>query len=205
MTNTSTSTPRGMANWRTVDLMTAAVIGVVFGVVYWGWSAAYTSLSTPLSNLLGPTIGLLGGTWLLAGIVGGLVVRRPGAALFAELLAATVEALVGNVWGWSTLISGTLQGIGVEVALAIFLFRRFTWPVAVLGGVLAAAFEFGYEWQAYWQGTTLGFKLGYLFFFALSGAVIAGLGGWLLTRALAASGAIDSHPAGRESADQHAV
>ena len=202
---TTTSMRPGLASgsWRTIDLMTAAVIGVAFGIVYWGWSAAYSALYTPLSNVLGPAVGLLGGPWLIAGVVGGLVVRRPGAALFAEMLAAAVEALVGNEWGWSTLISGGLQGLGVELALALFVFRRFGWPVAALAGVLAALLEFGYEWHAYWQGTTLGFKLGYLGFFALSGAVVAGLGGWLLTRSLAATGAIDALPAGRESAAEH--
>ncbi len=198
----ATPTPKPLGTsaraWRTIDLMTAAMIGVVFGVVYWGWSAAYTALSTPVSNLIGPLIGLLGGPWLIAGVVSGLVVRRPGAALLAELLAAAVEALIGNQWGWATLISGGLQGLGVEVALGLFLFRRFGWPVAALGGALAAVFEFGYEWHAYWQGTTLGFRLGYVGFFALSGAVVAGIGGWLMTRALAASGAIDALPAAQE-------
>jgi len=191
-----------LARWRSIDLMATAVIGVVFGVAYWGWSSAYTALSTPVAGFIGPSVGLLGGPWLLAGVVGGLVVRRPGAALFAEMLAAAVEALLGNEWGWATLISGSLQGLGVEVALAIFLFRRFGWPVAMLGGALAATFEFCYEWHAYWQGTTLDFKLGYWGFFVLSGAVVAGLGGWALTRALAATGAIDALPAGREAADR---
>jgi energy-coupling factor transport system substrate-specific component len=194
-----------LARWGSIDLMATAVIGVVFGVAYWGWSSAYTALSTPLTGFLGSSIGLLGGPWLIAGVVAGLVVRRPGAALFAELLAAAVEALLGNEWGWVTLISGTLQGLGVELALAIFLYRRFSWPVAMLGGALAAAFEFLYEWHAYWQGTTATFKLSYLGFFVLSGAVVAGLGGWALTRALAASGAIDALPAGREAAHDHAV
>ncbi len=194
-----------VARWRSIDLMSTAMVGVVFGVAYWGWSAAYSALYTPLSGVLGPSIGLLGGPWLIAGVVGGLVVRRPGAALFAELLAAAVEALLGNEWGWATLISGGLQGLGVELALAVFLFRRFTWPVAMLGGVLAASLEFLYEWHAYWQGTTAGFKLGYLGFFVLSGAVVAGLGGWALTRALAATGAIDALPAGREAADHQPV
>ena len=199
-TTTSPRRPTALGTWRTIDLMSAAMIGVVFGVVYWGWSAAYTALSTPVSNLVGPLIGLLGGPWLIAGVVSGLVVRRPGAALFAELLASAVEALVGNQWGWATVISGGLQGLGVEVALGVFVYRRFGWPVAALGGALAAFFEFGYEWHAYWQGTSLGFRVGYVGFFALSGAVVAGVGGWLLTRALAASGAIDALPAGRESA-----
>lgn len=193
------------ATWRSIDLMSTAMIGAVLGVAYWGWSSAYTALSSPLSGFLGASIGLLGGPWLIAGVVGGLVVRRPGAALFAELLAACVEALLGNEWGWATVISGGLQGLGVEVALAIFLYRRFSWPVAMVGGALAAAFEFLYEWHAYWQGTSANFKLGYVGFFMLSGAVVAGLGGWALTRALAASGAIDALPAGREAAHDHAV
>jgi energy-coupling factor transport system substrate-specific component len=191
--------------WRTIDLMATAVIGVTFGVVYWGWDAAYQVVSTPFANLLGPSIGLLGGVWMIAGVVAGLVVRRPGAALFAEVLAATVEALLGNVWGWTTVLSGVLQGLGVEVALAIFLYRRFGWPQAALGGALAALFEFGYELNAYWQGTTFGFKAGYLVLIMLSGAVVAGIGGWLLTRALAATGAIDGLPAGRAHAARQAT
>jgi energy-coupling factor transport system permease protein len=186
--------------WRTVDLLSAAMIGVAFGVVYWGWSAAYVALYSPLSSLLGPAVGLLGGPWLLAGVVSGLVIRRPGAALFSELLAATVEALLGNEWGWATVISGSLQGLGVEAVLVVFLFRRFGWPIAAVSGAVAAVFEFGYEWNAYWGGLGLGWKLSYLGFFALSGAVVAGVGGWLLTRALAATGAIDALPAGREAA-----
>lgn len=191
--------------WRTIDLMAAAVIGVTFGVVYWGWSAAYTAITTPgVTSALGPAIGLLGGPWIIAGVVGGFVVRRPGAALIAELLAATVEALVGNEWGWSTLISGTLQGLGVELALLLFLYRRYTWPVAMLAGALAAAAEMTYEWHQYWAGLSLAWKLGYLGCFMASAAVIAGLGGWALTRALAASGAIDALAAGREAARDHA-
>jgi energy-coupling factor transport system substrate-specific component len=191
--------------WRTIDLVTTALIGVTFGVAYWGWSTAYTPLFTPFANIFGSAVGLLGGPWLIAGVVGGLVVRRPGAALFAELLAAAVEALIGNEWGWTTLISGTLQGLGVEIALAVFLYRRFTWPVAALGGALAAFLEFLYEWHQYWAGTTTSFKVGYVTLFMLSGAVVAGVGGWALTRALASTGAIDALPAGQEAARSHAV
>ncbi|MGI8434566.1 MAG: ECF transporter S component [Nocardioidaceae bacterium] len=206
MASTRVEAPAGRrADWRTIDLMYAAVLGVTFGVLYWAWSSAYTALNTPLSNLLGPLIGVLGGPWLIAGVVSGLVVRRPGAALFAEMLAAAVEALVGNEWGWATLISGGLQGVGVELVLAAFLFRRFSWPVAALCGAAAALCELAYEWHAYWQGTTTGFKLGYGAFFALSGAVVAGLGGWLLTNALARSGSIDASAAGRAAARRDAV
>ena len=194
--------PANPAGWRTIDLMTTAVIGVVFGVAYWGWSSGYTAIDAA-APALGAAKGLLGGPWLIAGVVGGLVVRRPGAALVAETLAAAVSGLIGTQWGATVLLSGLLQGLGVELALAFFLFRSYRVWVAVLGGVLAAAFETLYEWDAYWVGMTTAWKVAYLGCFALSGAVVAGIGGWLLTRALAASGAIDGLPAGREAADDH--
>lgn len=193
------------ASWRTIEIVVAAMVGVVFGVVYWGWDQADTVLDPVFKGVLGPSVGLLGGPWLLAGVVASFVVRRPGAALLAELLAATVEALLGNQWGATTLISGAFQGLGVELALVIFFYRWFSWPVAAIGGALAALFEFGYEWNAYWQGYAMGWKFAYLGFFMLSGAVIAGVGGWLLVRALAATGAVDALAAGKESAADHAI
>jgi energy-coupling factor transport system substrate-specific component len=191
--------------WRTIEIVSAAMTGVVFGVVYWGWSSAYNTLVTPLSSFLGPSQGLLGGPWLIAGVVAGLMVRRPGAALFAELLAAVVEAVLVTEWGWATVISGALQGIGVEVVLAVFVYRRFGWFVAALGGAAAAFAEWCYEWHAYWVGYSVGWKLAYLGFFALSGALLAGVGGWYLTRAVAMTGAVDALPAGREAARHQAI
>ncbi|MGN6612677.1 MAG: ECF transporter S component [Angustibacter sp.] len=190
-----------LARWRTVDLVTAAMLGVAFGVAYWGWSAAYNVLSPAFTAV--PSLGgLLGGPWLLAGVVGALVVRRPGAALLAELVAANVEYLLGNQWGVATLVSGLLQGLGVELALAIFLFRRFGPWVAALGGALAAVLETGYEYVTYDYGTTFGAggTVLYLATFVLSGVVLAGLLGWAIVRALTRSGALAAFPAGREQA-----
>lgn len=189
--------------WRTTELLASTMIGVAFGVAYWGWSSGYTVLEAPVSSLLGPAKGLLGGPWLIAGVVGGLVVRRPGAALLAEFLAAAVSGILGTQWGVTVLLSGLLQGLGVEFALALFAFRVFSAYVAALGGALAAVFETLYEWDAYWTGLSTAWKLSYLGFFTVSGAVVAGVGGWLLTRALAATGAIDALPAGREAADHY--
>lgn len=190
-----------LARWRTVDLVTAAMLGVAFGVAFWGWDAAYNVLS-PLFKAVPAAAGLLGGPWLIAGVVGGLVVRRPGAALLTELVAANVEYLLGNQWGTTVLVSGLLQGLGVEIALAIFLFRRFGPAVAALGGALAALLETGYEYFAYDYATTFGAggTLLYVGTFMLSGALVAGLLGWALVRALAGTGALSAFAAGRERA-----
>lgn len=194
----------GLLDYRTVDLVTAAMFGVAFGVAYFGWDQAYTGVNALFSFYL-PASGLLGGPWLMAGVVAGLVVRRPGAALLAELVAANVEYLVGGQWGASTMIAGLLQGAGAELVLAIFLYRRFNVWVAALSGIAAAIAEAVYEWAAYYADWSMTYKLLYAGLFAVSGALVAGLLGSLLVRALAVSGALDAFPAGHEHRDRHAI
>ena len=206
MTSTVSSSIRnlGFNNWRTIDLVTTAMIGVAFGVAYWGWSFAYEGLSTAF-NAYQPASGVLAGPWLIAGVVGGLIIRKPGAALLAELIAANVEYLIGNEWGASTMVSGLLEGLGVEVVLAVFLYRRFGVVIAALGAIVAAVAESVYEWSAYFDYWDRTEQLVYMGCFAASGAVVAGVGGWLLVRALAETGALDAFAAGREYREQRAV
>jgi energy-coupling factor transport system substrate-specific component len=189
---------RPLAAWRSIDIITAAMLGVAFGVGYWGWDQAYSVLS-PAFNGFPPSSGLVGGVWLLAGVVTGLVVRRPGAAVFGELVAASVELTLGNSWGATTFVSGLIEGLGVEVVLAVFLYRRFGPIVAALGGALAAVAEAVFEWSVYYSDYSSGWKLAYAGIFAVSGAIVAGSGGWLLTRALARTGALNAFPLGQEA------
>lgn len=191
---------RPLTRWRLLDIVTAAVLGVAFGIVFWGWQFAY-DLLTPLFVVLTPLQGLTSGVWFLGGVVGALVVRRPGAALFVELLASFTEMALGNSWGATTLLSGLLQGLGVELVMALFFYRRFGAATAVAAGALAAVTEVaGYEWWSYWVGYSWGWKFAYLGATVVSGAVLAGLLGWLLVRALAARGALGQFPAGIEHA-----
>jgi energy-coupling factor transport system permease protein len=196
---------RPLGHWRTIDLVTAALIAVAMGVVFWAWGLAYNIPAAVLKGFAAPFTGLLGGPWLLAGVLGALIIRRPGAALFAEMLAATVSALIGTEWGWLVLVSGLLQGLGVEIAVALLAYRRFGVLVAVLGGGLAGLIAGVYEVFYYYSGVDSQWQLLYTASFAVSGALVAGLGGWALTRALARTGALGSLPPGQEAARESAV
>lgn len=198
-------TTGSLLSYRTIDLVTVATLGVACGVVFWAWAQAWNGISTAAMFTAPPVLGLLAGPWMLGGVLGGLVVRKPGAALATEFIASVVEMLVGNQWGASTLVSGVLQGLGVELVLALFLYRRFGVAAAAAGGALAAALEIFYEWHAYYGAWTWNYKLAYLGCTMLSGAVIAGIGGWLLVRALAATGVLDAFGAGREFRSRTAV
>ena len=146
-TNGTILAARPLMGWRGIDLITAAMLAVAFGVMFWGFDTfIYPILGTATAGF--PPAGeLMLGVWLLPAVVGALVIRRPGAALFTELVAANVELFLGNKWGAAVLLSAVLQGLGVEIAFALFRHRRFGVVVAVLGGVLAATFEIVfYEW-----------------------------------------------------------
>ena len=195
-----------LMRWRGVDLITAAMLAVAFGVMFWGFDTfVYPVVSTATAGF--PPAGeLVLGVWLLPAVVGALVIRRPGAALFTELVAANIELLLGNRWGAAVLLSAVLQGLGVELAVALFRHRRFGVVVAVLGGVLAAVFEIVfYEWYSYVAEYSTAWKAIYLACGMVSGAVIAGVGGWALVRGLARAGALNAFPPGQEVRESHPV
>lgn len=195
----TTTTGTARTRYRTIDLVVIAGIGAAFGVAFLGYGALY-SLIGPLTAAFKPAEGLLVGIWFLPAVIAGLVVRKPGAAIGAELIAATLEMMLGGQWGWGTVISGLLQGGGVELAFALTAYRRSTVPVAVLGGVLAASLEWVWERFAYYPEMSWGFAIIMLGFFLVSGALLCGALGWAATRALAVTGALDPFPAGRELA-----
>ena len=126
-----------MVRWRVVDIVVASVLAVAAGLVFVFWNIASNPLTAPLTALLPGLQALAGGGWLFAGVLTALVIRKPGAALYGEVVAATVSALVGNQWGVLTIESGLVQGLGAELVFAIFLYRRWNLPVAALAGAAA--------------------------------------------------------------------
>ena len=75
--------------YRTIDLVTIATLGVAFGVIFWGWGKLYGVAGTLGMLAYPPSGAIFGGGWLIAGIVGGLILRKPGAAFATELIAAS--------------------------------------------------------------------------------------------------------------------
>ena len=202
MAPATTLATRPLMAYRGVDLITGAMLAVAFGVMFWGFNTLIYPILSTASAGFPPAGELMLGVWLLPAVVGGLVIRRPGAALFVELVAANISMVLGSQWAAAVLLSGLLQGLGVEVALALFRHRRFGVGVAMLGGVLAATFEIVfYEWHSYVAEYSTAWKAIFLGAGMVSGAVIAGVGGWALERGLARSGALNAFPPGQEVRD----
>lgn len=183
--------------WRVVDIVVASVLAVASGLVFVMWNVASNPIGAPLSALLPGLQALLGGGWLFAGVLTATVIRKPGAALYGELVAATVSALVGNQWGVMTLEFGLVQGLAAEIVFAGFLYRVWNLPVAVLAGAAAGLAMAINELVLLYPGSTSAFAAVYVVSGIVSGAVIAGGLSWWVVRGLAKTGALSRFPSGR--------
>jgi energy-coupling factor transport system substrate-specific component len=183
--------------WRLVDIVVAAVVAAAFGVAFVQWNLLYVSV-TPLFSAFPAGQAILYGVWLLPGVLVALIVRRPGAALFGGLMSAAVSMLLGGVWGADTLLSGAIQGGGAELAFAIGLYRWWTLPAAILAGALAGLGAAIHDVIGYYPNAGLDFQLAFGVATVLSGALVAGVGAWLLVRTLAAAGVLRDFAAGGE-------
>ena len=197
-TTVSTSTGRSVIwRWRVVDIVVASVLGVASGIIFWLWNISYEGPSNALSAALPGLQGLTAAPWLFAGVLGGLVIRKAGAAFYVEVVAALVSMLVGAAWGPDVLISGVLQGLGAELIFAVFLYRRYGIVVATLAGAAAALLEVPHELIVYYPGFDTWFNVVFTVSLVISGAV-AGVLAWALARALAATGVLQRFASGRE-------
>ena len=188
---------RTSTRWRTVDIVVTAVLGVAFGVVFWAWNLAFGPLSAPLA-FLAPLVGILNGVYLMPAVVAGLLVRKPGAAIFASTLAAALSLLFGSPYGGIIIVYGLVQGIGGELGFLLTRYRSFGWGTAVLAGVTAGLSTSIMDNSLYYsQLSFLGFKVPYTVFTVVSSVLLAGLVGLLLVRALARTGALSSFASGR--------
>jgi energy-coupling factor transport system substrate-specific component len=183
-------------SWRTVDIVVTAAIAVAFGVVFWAWNALWAAAS-PAFLAVPPAQNILYGTWLAAGVVAGLVVQKPGAALFAELVAASVSLILGSQWGLDAALSGLFQGAGAELAFALFRYRRWDLIAALLAAALSAVGAWLHDTPLYYAELPLTDQLLIGVFMLISAVIIAGFGSWWLTRTLVQTGVLAQFPSGR--------
>lgn len=194
----SASAARANFSWRNIDIIIAAVIGVAVGLIFVIWNiiggAGYEAV-----NALTPGLGgVVAGMWFLGGPLGAYIIRKPGAAIFVEVIAATVSALIGNQWGITTLYSGLAQGLGAELVFLILAYKSYNLATVVISGLMAGVGAWTYELFTGNLAKTFEFNVIYLISTALSGAVLAGLLAYFLAKALATTGALDRFAIGRE-------
>jgi len=184
--------------WRTIDIVIASIVAVAFGVIFWAWNLLWNG---PLNGVTPPVRCVIYGMWLVPAVLGALIVRKPGAALYTLTVASLVSVAIGTSWGWTLVVQGPLEALGAELIFAAFAYKLYNLPVALLAGATAGVVASVYDAFVWYPGYSWAtFRIPYILVTAASSLVIAGLGSVLLVRALAQTGVLDRFPAGRSRA-----
>jgi energy-coupling factor transport system substrate-specific component len=176
--------------WRTRDILVTAVLGVAFGVVFWFWNNLAWSFLAPL----GPFQNLFYAVWLIPAVLAPLIVRKPGAALFAELLAAAVSVIAGSPWSLDVLLSGFVQGAAAELVFAFTLYRVWSLPVLAIAALASAAAAWVHDWVIYYPTVAVETQLLVGAAMGVSALLIVGVGSLVLVRALRGAGVLEGFP-----------
>lgn len=189
--------------WRVVDLVAVAVLGSVFGIVYWAWDQLWV-ITTPIFAFP-PAHSVAYGVWMLPQVIAAMLVRRPGAAMFGSMSAVIVSAFMGNVFGLTVLLYGVVQGGLAEIVFAIWRYRYFNWFTAGLATGLAAVGGTTLDVVLYYPFWADSWKISYIAIGGISSFVLGALFAPFVIRRLAAAGALDGLPAGRTAAVKESV
>ncbi|MFC5603790.1 ECF transporter S component [Sporosarcina koreensis] len=177
-----------LKSWKLKEVVLMSLFSVVFGIVY----LLFLHVGNIWSGFIGPiAYEWIFGIWFIVSIICMYIIRKPGAAVISETIAAAVEVLLGNAVGPRLILAGVIQGLGAEAAFAATRYRRFDLWVLMLAGVGSSVFSFIY---GYFLGGFTVFSTGYVMLMfgirIVSGAVIAGIGGKAVVDGLLATGSL---------------
>ncbi|GAA1645186.1 ECF transporter S component [Catellatospora bangladeshensis] len=184
--------------WRTVDIVVASILAVTFGVIFWAWGLLWNG---PAGAIFGatfpPAAAAIYGVWLLPAVLAPLIIRKAGAGIYTELVAAIVSALLGTSWGISVLWYGLAEGAAGELGFALGGYKRWGLGQSLIASVLAGLTAAGLDLYYYYGDWQTDWKLAYVGIVVASTVLFAGIGGHYLTKALAGTGVLDRFPSGR--------
>ena len=187
--------------WTTWESILAAVLAGVIGILFWAWGLTVWKVLDVVKNAI-PGYGrairdLFYGFWFLAAILIPYIVRRPGAAVAAEVVAAIISSLLGSEWGLTVIISGLVQGGLAEVIFALRGYRDYSLPVLAIAGAAAGLGSWVVDYAFWYSTLEVHILLLMLVARLISAALLSGLLGKVLGDALAATGVLDNTALGR--------
>jgi energy-coupling factor transport system substrate-specific component len=175
-------------SWTLREILIVAALGAAFGILYLAWVQVWLIGQA----ILGPiTMDVMMGFWFIVSIIAAAIIRKPGAALLSEVLAAMVEVLLGSPAGLLLIVAGIVQGAGAEAVFAATRWKDYRLPVLMAAGVGAAVFSFVYTWIRFDYGSLApGLLVAMFVLRCLSGALLGGWAGHVVTLALYRTGVL---------------
>jgi len=185
-----------MFKWNLREIVIMSALSVVFAIVY----LLFFQVGNVFVGLMGP-IGYepIFGIWFIVSIITAYIIRKPGAAFLSETIAAFVEVLVGNVTGPRLILTGMIQGLGAEVVFAATGWKKYSLWVLMAAGMGSSVFSFA--WAYFTSGFAALSPQYVLLMFGirlLSGAILAGWLGKVISDSLGKTGVLNGMALGKE-------
>lgn len=202
--NDSNGSGLSRLKWRPVDIAVGAALGAACGVIFWGFDFAYMPISSVLGAVLPGLASVTHAMWYFSGTLALLILRRPGAALYVNVVGTLVETVIGNQYGVGfVIVSALLQGAFAEIPFALTRYRVFNLPISVVSGLLVAL-EYGFYLLLFrYQGVAIVSPRGIVHLISelTGGALLSGVMPWFLMLGLARTGVLDRLASGRALID----
>ncbi|MBU5246771.1 ECF transporter S component [Bacillus sp. FSL K6-1012] len=185
-----------MKSWKVKEIVIMSVISIVFGIVY----LVFTHFGNVLAGMFGPiAYEPIYGIWFIVSVIAAYIIRKPGAALVSETIAALVECLLGNPSGPMVIVIGIVQGLGAEAVFLATRWKAYSLPVLLLAGMGSSVSSFIYDFfVSGYAAYSPGYLLIMLVIRLVSGAVLAGLLGKAVSDSLAYTGVLNGMALGKE-------
>lgn len=186
--------------WTAADIAVGAALGVACGLVFWGFNFAYAWLSPLIGGILPGLASVLHPLWYFSGTLAVIILRKPGAAIYVNLVGSAAEMLLGNQFSVGfVFVAAALQGLFAEIPFMVTRYRVYNLSISVVSGALVAL-EYGVYLMLFrYQGVAFLSARGIVHMVSelVGGVLIAGVMSWYLYRAIAATGALDRFASGR--------
>jgi energy-coupling factor transport system substrate-specific component len=170
-----------------VDLLMIAVIAAIGAVL----SSLVINPIVRALNIASPFVSMWpGALHLFAVIMGGLIVRKPGATMFTALLNGLLQMLFGNPSGALCILYGFGNGLGSEIAFSSARYRPKVW-ITMLASGCGTVTAFFIDLIYWFSDFTFGFKVLYLVDSFFAGSIVCGLISWGVFRALERAGVVN--------------
>lgn len=185
--------------WRVADIALGAALSAVFGVILCGYGLVLIPIIRTLNAAVLPGFAsITHGVWYLSGTLALLLIRKPGSAVYVNVVAAFVQVLLGSPFNIrDTVISALLQGVFAEIPFLIAKYRKFNLTLSALSGLLVA-FEYGVFLSfTKYQAKSPTYITIHMITELISGLLLSGVLVWFVYLALRATGALDNFASGR--------
>jgi energy-coupling factor transport system substrate-specific component len=174
--------------WTQRETVIIAALGIAFGVLYLAWVQVWLFVQ----GFTGPlALDVFFGFWCVVSVVAAYCIRKPFVAFTSEVVAAVAEVLTGNPAGLILVLTGIVQGAGIELPFALTRWKRYDTKILLAAGVSAAVFSFVYTWIRFKYGNfDPGLLVLMLALRMTSGMLLAGLLGRFIAERLWATGVL---------------